>query len=599
MWQIIRFLSLSFCICWTLFLSAQTQYTEKELAVIHKLDSIKPLIGGRTDSAITLLDEAIEYYQLTNDSFSLGRTISLKFWAFMFTGQYEEGLELGHKAHQIQETQKDSIGIALTLNRIGLLNLKFARYDEAIAYMNQSLNLFVLFNDTQHIDMIYNNLGTVYSDQHKSDSAILFFKKSLKLRKQFARPYWLAYQYFNIGESYGDLENYDSATVYLNKAEYTFLHKSKKKKIPPMVLLGIGELHMNKGNRELGFDYLERGLAKSIEWQQKALILEGRKLLAKRYYQNKQFQKAYEMHDEWQQLKAQLDSTNRATRIAEMEDKFQTAQKEKEIAQLSTEKLKAEKRAQFANILIVAFFILVTLIALAIWWIYQRNKNRQKIKEADLNARLSEVKLQALKSQMNPHFVFNCINTTQHFVMHSQQVEAYEYLSKFARLLRMVLENSDATFIPLEDEIEQIRLYLELESIRFNNHFNFTIELDEPLQNGVYLIPGMMLQPLIENAVLHGLVNRTEPGGKLTITFSLVSDCIKCIITDNGIGRDAAMKIKANKAIHYQSKALPNIQSRIQILQEEMQHELALNITDLYENDKAAGTRVSILFPFK
>ncbi|MEO0405090.1 MAG: histidine kinase, partial [Bacteroidota bacterium] len=217
--------------------------------------------------------------------------------------------------------------------------------------------------------------------------------------------------------------------------------------------------------------------------------------------------------------------------------------------------------------------------------------------EAQIKANLAESKLVALKSQMNPHFVFNCINTTQNFVLNSRKEMAYEYLASFAKLLRLILDKSEQIFVSLENEIEQLGLYLKLESTRFEGAFEYEITLDQELESGVFEIPGMIVQPIVENAILHGLVNRKDKGGMLRISFLKKGQTIVCEVEDNGIGRAEAKKIKTSKEVHYQSTAIPNIQRRLELLQESIDVEIQYNTTDLFAEGKSSGTLVKVVLP--
>jgi hypothetical protein len=578
---------------------SQSGDTANDSLVTEKLKAINQLIGIKNDSAIALLDAAIAQYQIDNNQFGAARTQSLKAWAFVFAGRYEDGIRIGQEAFLVQQQISDSLGMAKTLNRLGILNLQFERYNDAARYLTRALSMFEALQDSLSIDMVLNNIGVNYSSQQKIDSALVYYKASLALRNRISSPHWIAYQHYNIGEAFGKLGNTDSAGYHLLTAERIFLEKSERQIVPPMVLLEIGRHYIDINRRNKGIKYLRQGLTLSEEREQQELILEGREALARVLYEQKEYQEAYNMLDAWQSLKTALDSINRAEKVAEMEGKFQSAQDQIAIAQLEAEKLKAEQRAQRLRLLAVGLIATIVLASLVLWILYNRKQQKQQLKESDLHTKIAEVKLQALKAQMNPHFVFNCINTTQNFVLNQQQAEAYEYLSKFAKLLRLVLENSEDVFISLEEELQIISLYLDLEAIRFDNSFSYQIEVDNKLQEGVYLIPGMVIQPLVENALLHGIVNRKKEGGHISISFTLHQDLIACVVEDNGVGRAAAKRIKAKKAIHYQSKALPNIQSRIAILEQQAKLPTQLEFEDLYSGDTPAGTRATISFPYK
>ena len=230
--------------------------------------------------------------------------------------------------------------------------------------------------------------------------------------------------------------------------------------------------------------------------------------------------------------------------------------------------------------------------------VFLKRQQKRKNEKVRIDEKISGLKLLALRSQMNPHFIFNCINTAQNFVLAKETKIGYEYLSKFAQLLRLILENSNHSQVYLEDELKQIELYLELESTRFNNQFSYDINIDNNLKNGTFEIPGMLLQPFVENAIIHGLVNRKDRTGNIFIRLDLLEDTIRCEITDNGVGRARAGEIKTMKKKHFQSVAISNIKERLALLQENSETLLNVEIVDLYEKGMATGTQVILYLPF-
>ena len=210
--------------------------------------------------------------------------------------------------------------------------------------------------------------------------------------------------------------------------------------------------------------------------------------------------------------------------------------------------------------------------------------------------RLIESELHTLRLQMNPHFIFNSLNAIQNFVINSDAEKATEYLSKFARLMRMILENSKQLTIPLKDEIEFLQLYLEIECLRFDERFDYTIQVD-PALSGDFEIPSMLLQPYIENAIRHGLLHRTSKG-KLTVKLALLGDTIVASIIDNGIGRKKAMEIKKRQGCSYKPLGMEITHDRLKILNSFRKKEMRLNIIDLHsENGEPNGTQIEISIP--
>jgi len=224
----------------------------------------------------------------------------------------------------------------------------------------------------------------------------------------------------------------------------------------------------------------------------------------------------------------------------------------------------------------------------------QAMHNQTKLLE--INSLLAESKLMALRSQMNPHFVFNCLNSIQECIINHKYGEASRYLIKFSKLFRMLLNNSSKSLVTIKDEVEVLRLYLELEQMRFDQSFTYEINIDEELEIDDTTIPSMLIQPFVENALWHGLMHKTG-SRKLTISFEQVDEEIyKCIVEDNGIGRDSSAQIKQgqSKAKGHVSMGLQICRDRIHLLKLQNNH-AEFRIIDLKdENGNATGTRVEL-----
>jgi LytS/YehU family sensor histidine kinase len=166
---------------------------------------------------------------------------------------------------------------------------------------------------------------------------------------------------------------------------------------------------------------------------------------------------------------------------------------------------------------------------------------------ANLRHKTGELEMQALRAQMNPHFIFNCLSSINHFILKNESEMASDYLTKFSRLIRMVLNNSKNPLINLEEELEMLRLYMDLERLRFNNTFDYSINFYNHFDISSIFIPPLLLQPFAENAIWHGLMNKKEQG-LMEVAFELDNGMLNCYIIDNGIGRKNAETLKSKSA---------------------------------------------------
>lgn len=236
--------------------------------------------------------------------------------------------------------------------------------------------------------------------------------------------------------------------------------------------------------------------------------------------------------------------------------------------------------------------IVLTLIIIAMLfarWRYRSLKRRNEIER-----RLVESQLQALRSQMNPHFIFNSLNSILHFITTNDPETAHVYLSKFSKLIRAILEDSRSEFISLEEEVRVLGLYLELEALRFDNQFSYEIIIDPEIDLQTQQIPPMLLQPHVENAIKHGLIH-TVPNGRLEITIQRQGEIIICSIIDNGIGRERAQTLKQHSLHTHVSQGIGLTRDRIEILNSIHSEHYGVDINDLTDRDGiSSGTRVDI-----
>lgn len=572
--------------------------TEPNLKLTKELTFLNKLMVNHPDSAIFLMDSLIEGYHTKNFPFAEARCISLKSWFLCIKAQYGESHRLGHVALAIQQKSKtDSMGLGLTLNRIGIANLQFGRLDEAKKYMEEALEYFNALGNIELIDLVLNNLGILATQQKNYDLGIDYYSKSLSIRKSQESWFWVAYSYFNIANLYLETNQIDSAEKYYSKSLKTFQEKTPKLVVPPMVYGGLGELKVRQSDFPSAIFYFKKSIKGSEERKHTELIVQTQVLLADALFKNGDFKEAYEILNEYQASAQKLDSVNDISKVSEIEEKYKNAEKEVEIIRLKADELQSRNSVQKSNMLALFLAIFALIVIFATLLIIRRRRQKERLKELDLNSKISDMKLVALRSQMNPHFIFNCINTAQNFVLHSEKEAAYDYLSKFAKLLRIVLENSDQTFVSLEDELNHLRLYIELEQIRFETKFEFSLEVDSELENGVFEIPSMMIQPFVENSILHGLMNKTDDNRILKIQLKKQGELIHCSIEDNGVGREKAMEIKQQKKKFYKSTALPNIQERLEIIEKNTGLSIDLNIEDLFEDIEPIGTIVRLSLP--
>lgn len=212
--------------------------------------------------------------------------------------------------------------------------------------------------------------------------------------------------------------------------------------------------------------------------------------------------------------------------------------------------------------------------------------------------KMTEVEMQALRAQMNPHFIFNCLNSINRYIVKSDQATASLYLTRFAKLIRLILDNSNSKNVILSNELEALKLYVEMESLRFDKKFSYNIEIDSAVNTDSIEVPPLIIQPYVENAIWHGLLHK-EKGGILNVRVSMLGESIlQCEVEDNGIGRDKAKELKSKSATSRKSLGMKLTENRLALLNKHAILNASIDIIDLKnEDDVPVGTRVILKIP--
>jgi len=243
------------------------------------------------------------------------------------------------------------------------------------------------------------------------------------------------------------------------------------------------------------------------------------------------------------------------------------------------------------------WFILLEVVAGALLiYLFFKYRIKQLTKKSELEKRMIELELKALRSQMNPHFIFNTLNSIQHYIVDNDFRSTNKYLTKFAKLIRTVLNLSEKNVITIQEEVDMLKLYMDLERMRFEKAFDYELEIGEEVDLDYDEIPSMLIQPYIENAIWHGLMNKKEKG-LIKIGINLKENYLCCRVLDNGIGRKKAAEIKAKRNIKRKSVGMTITKERLELINN---NDVSVDIVDLEdEKGNALGTQVDIKIPYK
>jgi sensor histidine kinase YesM len=228
----------------------------------------------------------------------------------------------------------------------------------------------------------------------------------------------------------------------------------------------------------------------------------------------------------------------------------------------------------------------------------EEEKKNMEIELVQAKQKQAEIEMRALRAQMNPHFIFNSLNSINKYILKSDNTNASKYLTRFAKLIRLILDNSNSKEVALSDELDALKLYIEMESLRFANKFLYEITVAENVPADTLQVPPLIIQPYVENAIWHGLLHK-ESGGRLSVSIKETDDhMLQCTIEDNGIGRERAKELKSKSATTNKSLGMKLTEERISMLNQNTSLNASIQIIDLESNTgEATGTKVILTIP--
>ena len=480
-------------------------------------------------------------------------------------------------------------------------------YDQAFAYIHKSRQ-FAIEKKTGW-DM-QSELGELYTRIGKFDSAFIFLKDFTKNNPDQMWGNML------LGETYIAVKDYDNALKLLQ----SFIDATKKKNSthPDIIraLLDAGRAYEGKKNYKEAALNAQEGFELAYKLDAKPYMMDGYKLLSTIYYQLGKHDKAYQYLLKHTELKDSIINRQFLWRLNNYKKETEEERRTSQINLLNKDnQLKEQKLKQQAfvkNSLIIGILLLFLLGVFIFRNLSLKRKNDKlrlqkdlemqqmasEKKHAELQQQALELEMQALRAQMNPHFIFNCLSSINRFIFKNDNKLASDYLTRFSRLIRMVLIHSSKKLITLEDELEMLRLYLDLERLRFKDAFDYSITTTNIVDGGAIFIPPLLLQPFCENAVWHGLMHKESKGHLNIIISEVISEnekVLHCVIEDDGVGREKAAEMKSKSAESEKSLGLKITTERLALLNQENNFSTFYKIEDvLNENGEVGGTRVQL-----
>ncbi|KAB8152032.1 tetratricopeptide repeat protein [Kordia sp. TARA_039_SRF] len=585
------------------------QYIEKALASIYDANDEKELSDAyevlgdvyaywkQYDLAISNYQIALNTYSTTRLWISLGKTQLLN-------GDYNEAIESFERILRNNVSRYQEITV---YEGLGDAYKALGKYDVALENYNKGLAIAKEDLITPKITDLNSKIADNYAVSGNINEAAGYYTNSLNLAQEQNLKRAIVEQ-DRVADFYNSNNLYDKE-IQLRKKNLEDLEKSgsetqvAKGALNDSVVVSSQRINYKIGNALIlqekydeALPYLEKSALEANSKEDIIVAKDATRRLSEAYKSMGDFEKARDKFEEYVELvnelvirkEQQISEASRLRKnIQEQQTRINSLEANGKLELLRTESYRREQELveqsnQTQKYTIYSLIFGIILLIVTIYLLY-RNSKQQKLAN-------NLLALKSLRTQMNPHFIFNALNSVNNYIALNDERNANRYLSEFSTLMRSVLENSDEDFIPLSKELELLELYVRLEHLRFQDKFDYEIHVDEQLKVSEYQIPPMLLQPYIENAIWHGLRYKEEKGLlKISITPK-TDEMIEIVIEDDGIGRQRSMELKTKNQLRQKSKGMGNIKKRIAILNDMYKDKVDVSVTDVFEDGQ--GTKV-------
>lgn len=595
------------------------------------LDSVLKANRGDTVSMRYFNNEAVNKKYLHGQAYALNQ-LGIK---YRDISQYAKAAVLHKRALEVA-TESDNLELRIfSLNMLGVVYRRSDAIKTALDYSQEALDLALTVENPsdgikRNINVSLNGIGNIYLSLEQYDLAIAQFQKSMKLEEELGNTLGLAINQQNIGEcleAKGQLEdglqNYRMSLAYneeidsdkgriicKNSIARVYIKQNKleealeilepalmsseilgDKFIITAVQINLGWVLMQLKRYPQAEQNLLEGLQLAMKYNLPSSISQAYNFLSDLSRQRGDYRSALDYYQKGAKFNEDLGRDRNLRYVNDMIIRYDFEKKTNQIAVLAKENeiVKLKLRRNQNTIIIVGMAL--CLLGFILYILYRQSQLGNEKKMLTLEQTM-------LRSQMNPHFLFNSLNSIKLYIINNDQKNAVHYLNKFSKLVRKILEASSLREITLAEELETVELYMNIENIRFSNEIDFEISIDEGIEAHNVKIPSLILQPFLENALWHGLSSKEGAKNIKLHVYRGRNGFIHISITDNGVGREVAEKIKENKVLKRKSIGIDITKERLANFSKDYQNSFHVEILDLFdENRQSAGTRVILHIP--
>jgi tetratricopeptide (TPR) repeat protein len=548
------------------------------------------------DSALSYYHKAQDILLQIHDTVGIIHTYNNMGIVYNNNGNYQQSVHNYSHALEMARSQHNYEMMAFSINNLAIVYYEWQQFPLAMEYYDQSLALIRQLGDSAKIAVLLNNIGELYVETGKQEEALKNFQEALSISQQSNSPKTTMNARLNIGDYYLLKRNFNDAQNNYFKA----LEIGEANNYPLGIVganIKLAQVLIETATPDEALPLASEGLRMALKLQNQKLIIDARHILYLIYQKKGDFRESLNQFVAYTELQDTLFNKNSRKEIARLRTEYETEKKEKEIVLLNQDKAIQSLEIGRQKSLRIYTTLLAVFILLAGYLMYNRYRLRQKNIKTELERMNVDIEQRLLRSQMSPHFIFNSLNSINSFIVKNDTKSAQLFLTKFSELIRLILENSRKSMISIEDEIKTLQLNLEIEQLRFNDRFDFEIITGQEIDVANTYIPPMLVQPFVENALIHGILHKKEKG-LISIRFNMQSSAIHAIVKDNGVGREKARTIEHANFKTHESLGLQLTKERLLLLGKKSNNDYQYTITDLTDdNEMASGTLIDVLMP--
>ncbi len=497
--------------------------------------------------------------------------------------------------HQVTKTTQ-TLYIINQLN-IGRILNQIKNYPKARKHLEHALEKSRAIGDSSRMMVAYNGLGIISEIEKDYEQSVILYAEAARLAEKLGYKGNTARVSGNIGLLYYYMEDFESSLAY------SFRALEIGKEVNDMFCISlasanIGRAYLKMEQPDSALEYILLSQHVAREQNYPVLLGNSHEFLSHYYAMKGDYKSAFYEKTEYASLKDTIYEQRLAAQITETQTRYETEKKQQAIELLTRDAEIKDLVIKRRNTQAYALTGLIALLSVSGFLFFGRQREKQRREKIEMQKRNLETMQQLLRAQINPHFIFNALNSVQSYISANDELKAMSYLAKFSKLMRNILENSMKKMITIEEELETLQLYMELESMRFRDAFEFEFGIHEKIDPSRTYIPPMLIQPFVENSIKHGFLN-LEGKGRIVVDFFRINGVVSCKIEDNGVGRPQ-MLAEDKLAAQHRSLGMQLTRDRLHAMQQDWNVAAKFDVENLTSPDgKACGTRVLIDMPYE